>query len=74
MSRQRLAMLRVDQASKGLRIALLSHMPIGGPAKLPPTRLVTGLGHAREPEVNAISQYRSEESLPILGRCQCGFR
>ena len=64
-------MLRIDQAGKGLRIALLAHMPIGCPAKLPPTRVLTGLGHAREPEINAISQYRSEESLPILGWCLC---
>ena len=71
-------MLRIDQAGKGLRIALLAHLPIGRPAKLSPSRRVTGLGHAREPvtglgparepEINAIGQYRSEESLPILGR------
>ena len=64
-----LAMLGINQAGKGLRIALLAHMPIGCPGKLSPTRLVTGLGHARESEINAIGQYRSEESLPILGRC-----
>ena len=68
MSRQGLALLRIDQAGKGLRIALLAHLPIGRPAKLSPSRRVTGLGHAREPEINAIGQYRSEESLPILGR------
>lgn len=43
-------------------------MPIGSPGKLPPRRLATGLGHAREPEINAIGQNRSEESLPIFGR------
>jgi hypothetical protein len=42
--------------------------PIGSPGKLPPRRLATGLGHAREPEINAIGQNRSEESLPIFGR------
>jgi hypothetical protein len=56
-------MLRIDQAGKGLRIALLAHMPIGHPRKLPPSRLVTGLGHARQPEINAISQYRSKGLL-----------
>ena len=61
-------MLRINQAGKGLRIALLAHMPIGSPGKLPPRRLATGLGHAREPEINAIGQNRSEESLPIFGR------
>jgi len=71
MSGQGLVMLGIDQACKGLRIALLAHMPIGCPAKLSPTRLVTGLGHAREPEINAIGEYRSEEGLPILGRCLC---
>jgi len=54
VSRQGLAMVRIDQAGKGLRIALLAHMPIGSPGKLPPRRLATGLGHAREPEINAI--------------------
>src|SRR5258707_11260098 len=43
-------------------------MPIGSPGKLPPRGLATGLGHAREPEINAIGQNRSEESLPIFGR------
>ena len=52
-------MVRIDQAGKGLRIALLAHMPIGSPGKLPPRRLATGLGHAREPEINAIGQNRS---------------
>ena len=61
-------MLRINQAGKGLHIALLAHMPIGSPGKLPPRRLATGLGHAREPEINAIGQNRSEESLPIFGR------
>jgi hypothetical protein len=61
-------MLGVDQVGKGLRIALLAHMPIGRPGKLSPSRLVTGLGHARESEINAVGQYRSKESLPILGR------
>src|SRR6476660_6295980 len=63
----RLALV-VDQAGKGLRIALLAHMPIGSPGKLPPRRLATGLGHAHEPEINAIGHNRSEESLPIFGR------
>ena len=61
-------MLRIDQSGKGLLIALLAHMPIGRPGKLPPSRLVTGLGHAREPEINAVGQYRSKECLPIFGR------
>src|ERR1700751_438479 len=38
------------------------------PGKLPPRRLATGLGHARWPEINAIGQNRSEESLLICGR------
>ena len=42
VSRQGLAMVRIDQAGKGLRIALLAHMPIGSPGKLPPRRLATG--------------------------------
>jgi hypothetical protein len=29
---------------------------------------VTGLGHAREAEINTIGQYRSKKGLPILGR------
>jgi len=36
-------------------------MPIGRPGKLPPRRLVTGLGHARESEINAVGQYRGEQ-------------
>jgi hypothetical protein len=32
-------MLRIDQAGKGLRIALLAHMPIGSPGKLSPRAL-----------------------------------
>jgi hypothetical protein len=53
-------MLRIDQAGKGLCVALLAYMPIGRPGKLPPSCLVTGLRHAREPEINAIGQDRSE--------------
>jgi hypothetical protein len=60
VSRQGLAMLRNDQAGKGLRIALLAHVPIGRPGQLPPGRFTAGLGHAREPEVDAIGQYRGE--------------
>ena len=43
-------------------------MPIGCPGKLPPRRLTTGLGHAREPKINSIGQHRREESLPVFGR------
>ena len=68
MSRQRLAVLRIHQAGKGLHIALLTHMPIGRPGQLPPRHLVTGLGHAREPEINAIGQYRSKESASRISR------
>jgi hypothetical protein len=54
------------ETGKGLHKALLAHMPIGSPGKLLPSRLPTGLGHARESEISAIGQNRSEESLPIF--------
>lgn len=66
MSRQGLAILRIDQDSKGQRIALFANVPIGRPAKLPPSRIATGLSHACEPEADGIGQYRSEKSLPVL--------
>ena len=54
-------MLRIDQAGKGLRIALLAHVPIGRPGQLPPSRFAAGLGHARESEINAIGQQNRGE-------------
>lgn len=69
MSREGLAILRIDQAGKGQRIALFANVPIGRPAKLPPSRIATGLSHASEPEVDGIGQYRSEKSLPVLRAC-----
>lgn len=61
-------MLCIDQTGKRLCVTLLAQMPIGRPGKLSPSRLVTGLGHAREAEINTIGQYRSKKGLPILGR------
>src|SRR5262245_29773271 len=62
-------MLGIDQGGKRLRIALLAYMPISRPGKLSPSRLVAGLGHAREPEIDAVRQYGSKECLPVFGWC-----
>ena len=65
--RQRLYLVP-DMQDPGVKFYTHLSDPIGSPGKLPPRRLATGLGHAREPEINAIGQNRSEQSLPIFGR------
>src|SRR5262245_18696219 len=67
MSRQGLAILRIDQAGKGQRIALFANVPIGRPAKLPPSRIATGLSHAYEPEVDASANIAVRRACRFLG-------
>ena len=69
MRRQWLVLLSISQPGQGLRITLFAHVPIGGPGQLPPGRLMAGLGHTCQPEVDAIGQYCGEQRVPNLRWC-----